>query len=438
MATEIWGSEMIAQRRSPIETRTGPTEARHERQARSRGWRRTFSSLRNRNFRWFWLGMLAAFSASQMEHIARAWLVYILTNSPLALGGVTAAAGFPTLVVSPFAGVITDRVDRRNLLLLTRVLVGIVVLALALVIFSGIVQYWHILIAAVASATIFAFGMPARQAMVPELVEATDVMNAVALNSSGMNMTRIVAPALAGALIPLIEVSGVYFIAVICYVWVVFTLLKIPPAGPPKSGTRSAMWREMADGFSYIRGNSTALILLTMAFAYMMFGMPFMILLPIFAKDIFEVGAPGLGFFSTASGIGALVGSLSIASLGNFKRKGVLLIGTSLLFGLAQMAFANAGSFPLALCCLAVTGLGSSSAMALNNTLLMTNVSREMLGRVMSIYMMTFGLMPFSALPAGALAEAIGAPMTVTFGALLMIVFVTGLAVFVPKLRQLS
>lgn len=409
-----------------------------ERQTPRGGWLRTFSSLRHRNFRWFWLGMLAAFSASQMEHLARAWLVYIMTDSALALGGITAAAGLPTLVVSPLAGVITDRVDRRNLLLVTRVCVGIIILAMGLVILSGLVQFWHILVAAVLSASIFAFGGPAQQAMVPELVETQDVMNAVALNAAGMNMTRIVAPALAGALIPLIDVGGVYIIAVVCYLWVVFTLLMIPPLGPPKGSARSAVWHEMADGFRYMRGNSTALTLLTMAFGYMIFGMPFMILLPVFARDVFKVGAPGLGLFSTASGIGALVGSLGVASLGNIKQKGLLLLAVSFVVGSAQVVFANAGSFPLALGCLAISGFASSFAMALNNTLLMTKVSREMLGRVMSIYMMTFGLMPFAALPAGALAQAIGAPLTVTIGSLLLIVTFAGLAIFVPEIRRLS
>ena len=401
------------------------------------GWRNTFSSLQNRNYRWYWLGNLASFAAMQMQIVARGWLVYDMTGSPLALGWVSLAFGIAILVFALYGGVIVDRVEKRNLLIITQAFTGVVTLVIAVLITMDTIRLWHLVIASLASGVILAFNLPGRQAIIPELVERRQIMNAVGLGSGAMNLSRIVAPALAGVLVGVIGIAGVYYIMVACSVLAVAMLFMIPPLGVPAQNTYTTLTSSLREGLSYVRRSSILMALLTMAFVPIAFGMPYQMLMPVFAVDVLHVGASGFGYLMAATGVGALVGSLVVASLGEFRHKGLLLLSTSALFGVFLILFAISSYFYLSLFLLLGVGAASAGYLASNNTLLQLNVDDRVRGRVMSMYMMTIGLFPIGVLPAAALAEAVGIPFAVGLGGTILVLFTLAMALLRPGLRKL-
>jgi len=413
-------------------------EAGGEALATSRGWLKTFDSLRIRSFRWYWYGMLAGFVAMQMQILAQGWLVYTLSDSALALGLVSAAWGLPVLIFSLFGGVITDRVEKRNLLIVTQGMVGALMLAVTILIATGLIQVWHMFLASLLSGTIMAFAMPGRQAIIPELVGRNELMNAIALNSSAMNLCRIGAPALAGVLIGLVGITGVYLIILLCHAIAISAFFMIPVSGTMALRPNTPMRQDLIAGLDYIRHSPTILSLLAMAFLVTIFGMPYATMMPVFTVEVFHTGATGLGILMSVTGVGALVGSLLIAYLGDYKRKGLLLTGTALLFGVSIVLFALAGSFYLSLFFLLFAGAGGTGYMAINNTLVQTNATHEVRGRVMSVYMMTWGLMPLGTLPTSWTAEALGAPLAVAAGGGLLAFLSLGLALLRPNLWHLE
>ncbi|MFQ6015269.1 MAG: MFS transporter [Anaerolineae bacterium] len=399
--------------------------------------KRTFHSLQIRDYRWFWIGMVASFNAMQMQVVARGWLVYEMTDSAFALGGVTAALGIAILIVSPIGGVVADRVEKRNLLILTQGSIMLITLILAVLISTEKVQYWHLIASAIATGVIYSFNMPGRQAFIPELVGEEDLMNAVALNSAGMNLTRILGPALAGILMGLIDVAGVYYVVAACYIVVIATLLTIPPSGSTATRVRTPMLTDLWEGVTYIRHNPTVTMLLAAALATVLFGMQYQTFMPIFARDILQVGASGLGWLMALSGVGALLGSLAVASLTDYEHKGWLLLGAGLLFGIALILFSLSRSFYASLVILMAVGAGGIGYMAINSTLIISSVPHEVRGRVMSVYLMTFGLNPLGALPAGAIANMWGAPLAIGLGGAILLVFFVRMGLTQSRLREL-
>ncbi|MFC2058160.1 MFS transporter [Chloroflexota bacterium] len=397
----------------------------------------TFKSLENRNYRWFWLSALAAFTSMQMQVFARGWLVYDLTGSSLALGWVSFAFGIPIMLISPLGGTVTDRVDKRNLLITTQILAGVANLVIAVLISLGAIEVWHLMASAALTGIIFAFNTPGRQSMIPELVEREQLMNAIALSSGAMNLTRIFAPALAGILVGIIGIDWVYYFTVICFGVAAAFLFMIPPLGKPIRDATSTMKTEVIEGFNYVRRSPILLALLTLAFVPIVFGMPYQMLMPAFAVEVLDAGASGLGFLMAAIGIGALFGSLSIATLGNFKHKGMLLYGALIVFGAFLIGFAGSSNFYLSLFLLLGLGAASTSYMATNNTMIQLNVADGMRGRVMGIYMVTIGLFPLGVLPVGAIAEFLGAQLAVGVSGAFLILFTIAMALLRPSLRKL-
>ncbi|TET40306.1 MAG: MFS transporter [Dehalococcoidia bacterium] len=398
----------------------------------------TFTSLRTPNYRWFWLGMLASFAGLQMQILARGWLVFDMTGSALALGIVSAAFGAPILLFSLYGGAVADRVNKRNLLIVTQAANALITLVIAILIFSGSIAIWHLMAAALCTGITFVFNGPGRLAIIPELVTRRELLNAIALNSTGMNLTRVIAFAIAGALVPLISVAGVYYIVVVCYIAAVAALFKISVPERVAAPASTSVGADLREGLSYIRHSPIILPLLAMAVIPIAFGLPYLNLMPVFADEVFNVGAPGLGILMAMAGAGALAGSLGIASLGDFRRKGMLLMILALGFGATLALFGISGSYALSLVVLLGVGAGGAGYMAVNNTLIQSNVPHQVRGRVMGIYMMTFALMPLGTLPLGALADAIGPSVAIGASGALIVLFTILMALLRPSLRRLQ
>ncbi len=421
----------------------------------------TFTSLKNRNYRWYWLGMLGSFAGLQMNIAARGWLVWTMTESELAIGIVMFAFGGPLFLFAIFGGAIADRVNKRNLLIATQAFMAFLVAIIAILITLNMIEFWHLVAVAVCTGFAFVLNGPARQSIIPELVKKRELLNAISLNATGMNLMRVIALALGGALIPIIGIDGVYYAIVVCYILGAASLFKVslpqraatpvpaPAMADPMGRLRNfrpdsivqflrSMWPDIKEGVIYIRHSRLVISLLAMAFVPLTFGLPYMFLMPVFADEVLGQGELGYGLLMAMAGVGALVASLAIASLGDFRQKGKLLLASALVFGITLALFGISHSFPLSLAILVGVGAGGTGYMALNNTLLMRNVPLRILGRVMSIWMITFALMPMGTLPIGAVAQALGPTIAVAGGAVIIVLFTLGMIIFVPFLRRLE
>jgi len=397
----------------------------------------TFASLRNRHYRWLWLSSIAFFGGMQMQIVANSWLVYELTSSAFALGMVSAAVGLPLLLFSLLGGAVTDRAAKRNLIILSQSANGAMTLVIAVLVGTGHIQFWHLIVAAVVMGTGFIFIAPGRMALISELVEPRELLNAIALNASATNMTRVVAPALAGALLAVIGTAGVFYVVVAFYAVSVMFMLRIPRGVAPAARPGMSLWGGIVEGLQYLRRSPVMITLLMMAFVPIVFGMPYQNLMPVYAVDVLGVGETGLGLLMSMTGVGALIGSLGVASLGDFRRKGLLLIVVGLAFGISLAIFGASHIYLLSLAILVVVGLANAAYMTLNNTMVQRSAPLEVRGRVMAIFMVTFALMPLGTLPIGYVAEAIGPTFAISGGAVLVVIFILAIAVLRPAVRRL-
>lgn len=382
-----------------------------------------FAPLRHPAYRLLTTGVTPHMLSIQMSSVAMGYLAYHLSGSATALGLIGLGMGLPMLVLALVGGVVADRFPRRSILLGTQALIGSAAALGAVLLLTGAIQVWHIFLLALLQGTAFAFNMPARQALIAELVGPDDLPSAIALNNMLMNVARVLGPALAGLLIgyALVGINGVFVIMASAYVIVLLTLWRLPRhSAPPRVGRRSG-WQDMLAGLRFIGSSPKLIGLLALGFAPQFFGMPHQLLLPVFALGILKVGPEGLGVLNMASGLGAVAGSLLVSfltSTGRLRQAQVIL---GLTFGLALIGFALSGSLFVAVATLAMVGASSAGYMSINNSLLMQSTPREYHGRVMSVYMLTWGLMPLSSLPAARLADLIGAPTTVAgMGGLLL------------------
>ena len=405
-----------------------------------RGWLTPFASLGNRNYRLYAIGMVVSFTALQMQQLAQNYLIYQLTGLAKAIGYVSAASGFSILAFSFIGGIAADRLPKRNLLAISQLGIAVFTFLLGLLITTELIQVWHLIVTAIIIGIIAAFNMPARQSYVPDLVGSENLVNAMALNSGIMNMTRIVGPALAGVLIGIFGVGPVYYIKTAAYGIFVMFLFFIPVTGKASASVSGSLLSNAVDGLRYLRHNRQVLDLLILAVIPVVFGMPYVHFMPVFQEEVFHVGPSGLGLMMAVVGGGAIIGSLVIASVGDSKHKGRILLGSGLGFGVTLVIFAavaSTGAFTLSLITLPLVGATGTAYMALNNALVMTITPPEMRGRVMGLFMTTFGLMPLGALPMGALTDTVGAPLTVGIFGTIILGFVVLMAVLRPSLRYL-
>lgn len=386
-----------------------------------------FSALRHRNFRLFYTGHLLSLGGTWLQITAIGWLVLELTDSEAWLGIVNAATSVPILFLSLYAGFVADRVDKRRILLVAQSVALAQSLCLAILSYLGVVSVgWIVLLALVLGAS-NAFEIPTRQSFFVELVGERDLTNAIALNSAAFNAMRMVGPAVAGVAIGRVGVAACFALNALSYLAAVAGLLAIRRPAPARPMDRVSAVSQIMEGVVWIRGSRQARLVVTYMSIASILVFPYTMLLPVFARDILQVGPQGLGWLYSATGAGALTGGLSITILAHRFRRGTLLVGAGVGMSLMVAAFALSPSFRLSLLFLAGAGFFMILCSATANTQIQMLVTNEMRGRVMAVYVVLFlGVTPAGYLLAGTLAGIIGASLTLVFGTS---IFLTGLLV---------
>jgi len=395
-----------------------------------------FRSFQYRNYRLFFGGQSISLIGTWIQRIATPWLVYHLTGSTFLLGMVAFAGQIPTFLIAPFAGVMTDRWNRYHILIGTQIAAMVQALLLALLYFIGTIEVWHIVILSIFLGCINAFDVPSRQSFVIDLVDKKeDLGNAIALNSSMVNGARLLGPSIAGVLIAFTGEGICFLINGLSYIFVIISLLLIKVRPGKINNHKQPILREMKEGLSYVNKSLPIKYIILLLGLVSLTGMPYTVLMPVFAKDILHGDSHTFGFLMGASGMGALAGALYLASRKNVLGFGKVISIAAALFGVGLVAFSLSNSFFICLVLMVLIGLGMMLQMAASNTVLQTIVDDRMRGRVMSFYTMAFmGTAPFGSFIAGILAEKIGVPNTILFGGLSCVL---GSLIFISKLPEL-
>ncbi len=377
-----------------------------------------FSALRHRNFRLFWTGQMISLIGTWMQNVGQAWLVLTLTNSAFLLGLVSAAQFTPVLLVSLYAGVVVDRVSKRNLLLLTQSTLLVLALVLALLVSTGTVRYWHVLILALLLGLVNAFDMPVRQSYVYELVGGRDdLMNAIALNSAIFNGARIVGPGVAGLVMAAWGPAAAFYLNALSFLAVIAGLRLIPSCPPPEVGRRRPTLEHLREGLAYIRRERRVSGPLLLLGILSIFAMNFNVLVPVYARNVLHQSAKGFGFLMSSLGLGALAGSLTLAGRARRGPDPRTLLGAGLGLGLFQIILSLVRSYGMAAVVLGLTGWAMLSFNTSVNTTVQLTVPDNLRGRVMSVYtFLLAGVTPFGALFAGTLSSHWGAPAALQAG----------------------
>jgi len=379
-------------------------------------WATTLRALRHRNFQLFFGGQLISLIGTWMQNVAQAWLVYRLTGSALLLGAVGFSSQIPVLLIAPIGGTTVDRVNRQRLVITTQTASMILAAVLAWLTLSGRVEVWHIFVLAALLGVVNAFDIPGRQSFLIDMVGREDLMNAIALNSSMFNGARVVGPAVAGILIARIGEGWCFAANAISYIAVIVGLLLMKVHCPLRSNTNSPL-ADIVEGFRWANRVKVIRALLLLIGLVSLVGMPYTVLMPVFAHKILHGGARGLGILMGATGVGALFGALTLASRTGVKGLGRLAAWSCGGFGIGLILFSFSRVFWLSTVLLLPVGYSVMLQMASTNTLIQTMVPDELRGRVMALYsMMVMGMAPFGALLGGALAHRMGAPATVAVG----------------------
>ena len=384
-------------------------------------------------------GSFTSFVAMSMQMITRGWLVLRLQDdSPLALAMVMISFSLPMTFVSLVGGALADRLARKHLIIVSQAGNAVMTIVLGVLDVTGHVTFWHIFAIGFVNGSLMAFNMPSRQAMLSEIVPEKNLMNAISLNTSAMNLTGIAGPAAAGFLILVVDTAGVFFIVGAIYVLSVILTMVVNAGNSPVSTSRNGVAGDIKEGLAYATAHPGRLGLVIMMLITTLFGFSYWALMPAWAREALDVQSDGLGILMAIMGIGSLVGTLGLASVPTVRRRGILLTGAAIAWGAALAAFSQVGSYIMAIPFLVV--IGAISATSMTMTMTMTQVLSEprMRGRMMSIPMMAFGAMPLSALPFGALAERIGTPDALLISGVLLVVITTLFAIVYPPFRRVD
>ncbi|HTX34889.1 MAG TPA: MFS transporter [Bryobacteraceae bacterium] len=396
----------------------------------------TLRALRYRNFQLFFGGQFISLIGTWMQNIAQAWLVYRITGSAVLLGGVGFASQIPVFLFSPAGGIVADRYPRQRVVIATQAASMLLALALAALTLTNTVRIWHVFVLSALLGVVNAFDIPARQSFIVEMVGKVDLMNAIALNSSMFNASRVLGPAIAGILVAGIGEGWCFFANGASYIAVIagLMMMRVEPHVPvARTGSTLA---HVIEGFRFVLDNPAVHALLMLLGVVSLTGMPYTVLMPIFADRILHGGAAGLGWLMGASGVGALAGALLLASRENLKGLSRWVAISASGFGTGLVVFAFSRNMQLSEGLLVLIGFAMMIEMGSSNTLIQSMVPDRLRGRVMSVYSMMFmGMAPIGSLLAGAAANRFGSPMTVAGGG---VVCVAAAAVFwfwLPQIR---
>ena len=395
-----------------------------------------FKSLLIRDFQFLWIASTCSAFAMQMRSIAQGWLIYDLTSSPLALTWVMLSFIVPSAIFSLIGGVVADRVSKKNIMIYSQLINAISTFILAYMVFVGEVTFEHFIYFGILNGAVGSLSMPANFSIVPEIVRKENLINATALQTSTFNLSSIVGPILAGSLIALFSIGekssfysvGLVFFVITSLLFIAtFLTLFIKHHGKPENTTNTSSLEDFKEGFNFVWKEKTILGLLLMGLLPSAFGKASNFLLPAFNQDVISGGPEELGILSAGMGVGALLGSLLLANLSNFKRKGKLMLGTAYGWALAILTFALTGSLTMAI----LFG-------ALNMSLIQLQAPQYIRGRVISLLIVMSGVMPLAVVPIGGVAEYLGVAVALAFAAMMVGLSVWILNALFPKLKGIS
>ena len=398
----------------------------------------SLSALKHRNYRLYWFGQLASVLAQNMEAVAQSWLVLEITNSPLLLGLTGLTFTIPTVALTLLGGAIADRADRRRIMIAAQVGSAVIFLILTALVILQWVALWHVMVLAFFTGCVRAFDRPSRMALLPQMVPKEDIPNAVAIGGTIWQLNKLVGPAVAGMLIYWVGIGPTYFVCFLASALAILLWLAIHLDGGPVQSTSRGLLKDMAEGLSFIRQNEIYWVFIGMTFFNSVFGMSYVIMMPVFARNVLNVGSQGFGFLQSAGGGGALAGVLLAAYLSHFRGKGLQAINGAVIFGVTLILFAMSNWFPLSLIAAFALGMAGQFYMTTIHAIMQMNLPNELRGRVMGIHGLAWELMPIGGLISGAIAEFAGAPTAVAFGGIMVGGMAFAVAVAMPRIRRLE
>ena len=406
------------------------------------GWARRLALLESfafRDFRWMWVGAFASFMAMMMQMTARAWLVLEITDdSPLALTWTMVSFAAPLTLVSLIAGALADRIPRRRMVILSQAGNMMLTLLMAALVLVGVIELWHLIVVGLFSGSLMALNMPSRQAMISEIVPDGKLMNAISLSTAAMNITGMAGPAAAGFIIKYFDTHSAFFVISGMYGFAAASVAMVNAGRTAMSRSGKSMVGDIREGLAYVVRDRVLRGLILVVFLAVIFGSAYWPLLAAWGREVLDVGADGLGILNSAMGVGAIAGSLIVASLSGFNKQRTLLLLVCVGWGVTLAVFARTNSYAQALPLLVMVGLLNAIFMSLRMTLLQIHSTPEMRGRVVSIGMMSWGLMPLGALPFGFVAGAVDTAFALMLSGILLAVGTVIFWVLYPSFRRME
>jgi MFS family permease len=402
-----------------------------------------FRALSNRDYRLFWIGAFLSNVGTWMQAVAQGWLVLQLTNSPFWLGLDAFMATAPGFIFTLAGGVFADLIDRRRLMMYTQVIAGLAAFGLATLVATNVVNRWMVLGFSFVTGCCMALASPSFLAMTYDLVGREDLSNAIAMNSTQFQLSRVVGPTLAGVAFRVFGLAGCFYANGVSFVAVVVALARVRPqyrVNTPAHSVkdRRALWGDLIEGFRYVRSRPRVSSLLLLSGVNSLFGAPYFSMVPLYARDIFKLQETGLALMMGVSGCGALLSALLVAYLGDFRRKGWFVLGGAIMFGLCIIGFGLSSRLKLSLMFLFGVGFSLVVSVALINTLLQKLVTDQMRGRVMSMFILSFiGTLPIGNIIAGAASNHFGPQRTLAVGGFIVTTVATTVSIVNKRLREL-
>jgi|TARA_B100000315_G_scaffold230605_1_gene241168 MFS family permease len=407
----------------------------------------TFASLKNRDYLYLWTGMLASAFAMNMQLVAQGWLIYEMSSSALNLTWVTLSFMLPQVIFSLPGGVLADRLPKKPVIMWAPAGNALITVIMAVIIITDRVTFWDFIWVGFLNGTVMALSIPARTAFIPEIVGERLIFNAMAFNTAAWNLARILGPALAGFMIAMFAggdttsvfgVGLVYFVLSALYLVSAVTVLFIGHSGEPSGERKNKPLNDVLEGLTYVINSPVVGGLILLSIVPFLFGLSINTLLPAFNTDVLDGGADDLGLLMTAMGVGAIAGSLTLANLGELRNKGYWLLATGSLWGVAVTLFALSSSYPFAIICIGLVGFISAVNMSMNRSIVQLQVTQEMRGRIMSIDMMSHGLMPLGIVPIGWIAEEISVQAGLATSGVMLAGLTILLGVYLAKVRSID